>query len=271
MSDYEEAVKQALKDAEDKAAKLEEDLRENAKRSEGEKVSKNAKAGSEAKEDALKDEAVRGSGTEETVEESEEEIFEEALANGEGTSKKHTEEQIKLAKQILEAKKKAEAEAAKDKKKGIFKKKEEPDKRDEMIEELKDKNARLMAEFENFRKRNEKEKSAMFEVGAKSVIEKMLPVLDNFERGFKTLTDEDKETPFAQGMELVYKQLVSALDEIGVKPIEAVGKEFDPNLHNAVMHEDNEEVGENIVVEEFQKGYTYRDSVVRFSMVKAAN
>lgn len=227
MSDYEEAVKQALKDAEDKAARLEEELRENAEKS------------SQAAASA-----------------------EEPVETGEEAS------------EVKEEQKPADEETAgtaKDKKKGIFKKMEEPDKRDELIEELKDKNARLMAEFENFRKRNEKEKAAMFEVGSKSVIEKMLPVLDNFERGFKTLSEEDKETPFAQGMELVYKQLVSSLEEIGVKPIEAVGKEFDPNLHNAVMHEDNDEVGENIVVEEFQKGYTYRDSVVRFSMVKVAN
>lgn len=165
-----------------------------------------------------------------------------------------------------------EAEASDDKEKGkFFKKKEKKDKKDQAIEELTDKYTRLMAEFDNFRKRTEKEKEAMFEVGAKSVIEKILPVVDSFERGLAATTEEEKQTPFVEGMDKVYKQMISCLDEIGVKPIEAVGNEFDPEFHNAVMHEENEELGENIVAEEFQKGYTYRDGVVRHSMVKVAN
>jgi molecular chaperone GrpE len=128
-----------------------------------------------------------------------------------------------------------------------------------------------MAEFDNFRKRSEKEKSAMYEIGARSVVEKILPTIDNFERGLAALTEEQKEDPFVQGMEKVYRQMIASLEEIGVKAIEAAGKEFDPNFHNAVMHVEDENFGENIVAEEFQKGYLYRDSVVRHSMVKVAN
>ena len=128
-----------------------------------------------------------------------------------------------------------------------------------------------MAEFDNFRKRTEKEKDQMFETGARSVIEKILPVIDNFERGFQAVEKEDEEDSFTQGMRMVYKQLMDELDKMEVKPIEAAGKEFDPNLHNAVMHIDDESLGENIVAEELQKGYTYRGSVVRHSMVKVAN
>lgn len=145
------------------------------------------------------------------------------------------------------------------------------DKKDEKIEELTDKLTRQMAEFDNFRKRTEKEKSQMYEVGAKDIIEKILPVVDNFERGLDAVKEEEKDDPFVQGMEKVYKHLMTTLEEIEVKPIEAVGKEFDPNLHNAVMHVEDENFGENIVAEEFQKGYTYRDSIVRHSMVKVAN
>ena len=145
------------------------------------------------------------------------------------------------------------------------------DKKDEKIEELTDKLTRQMAEFDNFRKRTEKEKSQMYEVGAKDIIEKILPVVDNFERGLAAVAEEDKEHPFMQGMDKVYKQLMTTLDEIGVKPIEAVGQEFNPDFHNAVMHVEDENFGENMVAEEFQKGYTYRDSVVRHSMVKVAN
>ena len=128
-----------------------------------------------------------------------------------------------------------------------------------------------MAEFDNFRKRTEKEKSAMYEIGAKDIIEKILPVVDNFERGLGAVTEERKEDSFVSGMEMIYKQIMTTLDSVGVKAIEAVGNEFDPDFHNAVMHVEDEEVGENIVVEEFQKGYTYRDTVVRHSMVKVAN
>ncbi|MCD8364345.1 MAG: nucleotide exchange factor GrpE [Clostridiales bacterium] len=156
-------------------------------------------------------------------------------------------------------------------KSGFFRKKEKKDKKDEKIEELNDRVRRQMAEFDNFRKRTEKEKSQMFETGAKSIIEKILPVIDNFERGLAALSDEEKDTPFADGMEKVYKQMMTVLAEAGVKVIETKGKEFDPNFHNAVMHIDDENFGENIIAEEFQKGYTYRDSVVRHSMVKVAN
>ena len=151
------------------------------------------------------------------------------------------------------------------------KSKKKKDERDEKIEELSDRLLRQMAEFDNFRKRTEKEKSAMYEIGAKAVVEKLLPVIDNFERGFLTVAEEDKDDAFVTGMEMVYKQLITMLESIDVKPIEALGKEFNPDLHNAVMHVDDETVGENMIVEEFQKGYTYRDSVVRYSMVKVAN
>ena len=155
--------------------------------------------------------------------------------------------------------------------KGLFKRKSKKDKKDEQIEELKDKLTRQMAEFDNFRKRTEKEKSAMYEIGAKDIIEKILPVVDNFERGLGAVTEEQKEDSFVSGMEMIYKQIMTTLDSVGVKAIEAVGNEFDPDFHNAVMHVEDEKVGENIVVEEFQKGYTYRDTVVRHSMVKVAN
>ena len=149
---------------------------------------------------------------------------------------------------------------------GFFKKK---DKKDAQIEELTDKVRRQMAEFENFRKRSEKEKSQMYEVGAKSILEKILPVVDNFERGLKGM--EESEDPFAQGMQMIYKQLMTSLEEAGVSPIEALGNEFDPNFHNAVMHVEDEEAGESEIVEEFQKGYMYHDTVLRHSMVKVAN
>lgn len=149
------------------------------------------------------------------------------------------------------------------------KKKEKKDKKDEKIEELTDQVKRQMAEFDNYRKRTEKEKASMYIIGAKDIVEKILPVVDNFERGLATAAGS--EDPFVQGMEKIYKQLLTTLDEMGVKPIEAVGAEFNPDFHNAVMHVDDEEAGENIVVEEFQKGYTYKDFVVRHSMVKVAN
>ena len=151
------------------------------------------------------------------------------------------------------------------------KKNKKKDPKDTLIEELQDKNKRQMAEFDNFRKRTEKEKSAMYEIGAKDIIDKMLPIIDNFERGFKAITEDEKVTPFADGMDKVFKQLVKALEDTGVKAIEAVGTEFNPEMHNAVMHVEDDSVGENIIVEEFEKGYTYRDTVVRHSMVKVAN
>ena len=151
------------------------------------------------------------------------------------------------------------------KKQAKLNKKEEAFK--EQIEQLEDRVKRQMAEFENFRKRTEREKQAMFETGAKSVIEKILPIVDNFERGLATVPEESKADPFVDGMNRVYKQLLTELDNIGVKPIEAVGQEFDPNLHNAVMQVASEEYESGVVAQELQKGYTYRDSVVRHSMV----
>lgn len=145
------------------------------------------------------------------------------------------------------------------------------DPKDAVIADLQDKVKRQMAEFDNFRKRTDKEKSAMFEMGASDVIKKLLPVVDNFERGFKSITDDEKETPFAKGMDMVYRQMIKMLEDLEVKPIEAVGLEFNPDLHNAVMHVEDESAGEGIIVEEFEKGYTYRDTVIRHSMVKVAN
>ena len=154
---------------------------------------------------------------------------------------------------------------------GSRKLKKEIEKKDELIKEQNEKYIRLMAEFDNYRKRTEKEKAGMYAMGAKDVVEKILPVVDNFERGFSLVAEEDAEDPFTEGMQKIYKQLMTTLTDLGVTPIEAVGKEFDPNLHNAVMHVDDESVGENIVVQEFQKGYMYKDSVVRHSMVQVAN
>lgn len=169
-------------------------------------------------------------------------------------------------------------EAAKEKteetaEKKIFSKKKDKktEKLEEKLAEYEDLRVRQLAEFENFRKRSEKEKAQMFEIGEKTVIEKLLPVIDNFERGLAAVTEDEKETPFAQGVELVYKQLLTSFDELGVKPIEAVGKEFDPNLHNAVMMVDDDSLESGTVAEEMQKGYMYKESVVRHSMVKVVN
>lgn len=167
-----------------------------------------------------------------------------------------------------------DAEGSGSAKEGFFRKKKKDKKEEALkarIDELEDRVKRQMAEFENFRKRTDKEKAAMFETGAKSVIEKILPVVDNFERGLAAVPEEEKGSAFVEGMNKVYKQLLTELDNMGVKPIEAVGQEFDPNFHNAVMHIEDENFGENIVAEEFQKGYTYHDTVVRHSMVKVAN
>ena len=159
-------------------------------------------------------------------------------------------------------------QAAKGEKKSPFKKKEKKkDKRDERIEELTDQVKRQMAEFENFRRRTEKEKTQMYEVGAKSIIEKILPVVDNFERGLAAVPEEQKSDAFVDGMDKVYKQMMTVFAEMGVKPIEAVGKEFDPEYHNAVMQVESEEYESGVVAQELQKGYMYRDSVVRHSMV----
>ena len=159
-----------------------------------------------------------------------------------------------------------DAEAKADEKKGLFKKKKK-DKKDEQIEELNDRLKRQMAEFENFRKRSEKEKSQMFDMGAKTIVEKILPVIDNFERGLAAVPDDKKDDPFITGMDKVYKQMLTELDAAGVKPIECVGQEFDPDFHNAVMQVENDELESGTVAQELQKGYMYKDSVVRHSMV----
>ena len=184
------------------------------------------------------------------------------------------EEDVNLAEEIAseteETQEEPEAEEKTAEKKGLFGKKKK-DKKDEKIEELTDMVKRQMAEFDNFRKRTEKEKASMYQIGAREIVEKILPVVDNFERGLAMIPEEEKENPVATGMAQIYKQLMTAFDEMGVKAIEAVGQEFNPDFHNAVMHVENEEVEENIIVEEFQKGYMYKDYVIRHSMVKVAN
>ena len=186
--------------------------------------------------------------TEEVVEEVVEETVEEPVETSEEEATEETTEETKKG--------------------GFFKKKK--DKKDEQIEELNDRVKRQMAEFENFRKRSEKEKSMMFDMGAKNVIEKILPVVDNFERGFTTVEDADKDDAFVQGMQQVYKQLMTELEAIGVTPIEAVGQEFNPDFHNAVMQVESDEFESGIIAQEFMKGYMYKDSVVRHSMVSVA-
>lgn len=163
-----------------------------------------------------------------------------------------------------------EEDEVKEEKKGFGKSRKKDKKEDVLkarIEELEDKVVRQMAEFENYRKRTEKEKTAMFEVGAKSVVEKILPIVDNFERGLAAIPDNEKASPFADGMNMIYKQLMTELEGIGVKPIEAVGMEFDPDFHNAVMQVENDELESGTVAQELQKGYMYRETVVRHSMV----
>ena len=162
-------------------------------------------------------------------------------------------------------------EAAEGEKKESTGEKKKMDPKDEQIAKLKDQLMRQMAEFDNFRKRTEKEKASMYDMGAVDVIKKLLPIVDNFERGLALLSDDEKKMPFADGMEKVYRQTVKMLSDIGVKPIESVGKTFDPDRHNAVMHCEDDSVGDNTVVQELEKGYTYHDTVVRYSMVKVAN
>ena len=190
---------------------------------------------------------------------SDESIVEEAKADSQEAAQ--PEEKAEEAKEAKSKKKKKSAVALE-----IELKKSE-----EKAAEMTDKYQRLMAEFENARKRNAKEQSHMYDVGAKEVLTKLLPVVDNFERGLDSLSEEEKEGAFAQGFIKIYQQLITTLEEIGVKPMDAVGKEFNPDFHNAVMHEENEEMGENLVSEEFQEGYMYKDGVLRHSMVKVVN
>ncbi len=207
----------------------------------------------ETKQEEILEEVVEGT-SEEVTEEDAEETAEEMDKEAE-TSENTAEESAA----------EADKPEASEEKKGFFKKKK--DKKDEKIEELTDQVKRQMAEFENFRKRTEKEKTQMFDMGAKTVIEKILPIVDNFERGFTTVEETDKEDAFVQGMDKVYKQLMTELEAMNVKPIEAVGCEFNPDFHNAVMQVASEEYESGVVAQELLKGYTYKDTVVRHSMV----
>ena len=209
--------------------------------------------------------------------EMDEKVLDEAMESSteENASETKEDENVTSTEETAETAENADAEASEadsedpDKKKSFFKKKK--DKKDEQIEELTDKVKRQMAEFDNFRKRTEKEKSQMYDMGAKTIVEKILPVIDNFERGLAAVPEDNQEDAFVVGMDKIYRQMLTVLEEAGVTPIEAVGAEFDPNFHNAVMHVEDETLGENVVAEELQKGYMYRDTVVRHSMVKVAN
>ena len=207
----------------------------------------------------IDEETVSEGQAEEIIKEDDEKAAEEA---GEEEIKEEAEEEDASGAEEQDEQKEPE-------KKGFFKKKK--DKKDEKIEELTDMVKRQMAEFDNYRKRTEKEKASMYEIGAREVIEKILPIVDNFERGLAAVPEEEKETPFVDGMNKIYRQLLSVFEGMGVKAIESVGQEFNPDYHNAMMHVEDEEAGENVVVEEFQKGYTYKDTVIRHSMVKVAN
>ena len=198
---------------------------------------------------------------EETLETAEE-LAEETMNTSETEDNK---EESETETSASENEEEADGSEEETQKSGFFKKKK--DKRDEQIEELNDRVKRQMAEFDNFRKRTEKEKSLMFDMGAKTIIEKILPVVDNFERGFTTVEEADKDDAFVQGMQQVYKQLMTELEVIGVTPIEAVGQEFNPDFHNAVMQVESEEYESGIIAQEFMKGYMYKDTVVRHSMV----
>ena len=198
-----------------------------------------------------------------------EEAVKEAVENAEAMAEENAKPSDEASGETANESSEESSKEEKEGKKPFKKKEKKKDKRDEQIEQLTDRVTRQMAEFENFRRRTDQEKAQMFGNGQKAIVEKILPVVDNFERGLATV--EEGADPFADGMLMIYKQLLTTLEEAGVKPIEAVGQEFNPDFHNAVMHVDDEEVGENIVVEEFQKGYMMNDSVVRHSMVKVAN
>ncbi|MDD3217804.1 MAG: nucleotide exchange factor GrpE [Lachnospiraceae bacterium] len=204
-----------------------------------------------------------------TAEETAEDTAQEAT-EAEETVEGTVEDTEEVQEEAEEQSEETEADEKKEKKRFGKKKKAKKDPKDEKIEDLTDKLTRQMAEFDNYRKRTEKEKSSMYIIGAKEIVEKLLPVVDNFERGL-AVPEAVEGDPFVDGMNMIYKQMLTVLDEMGVKAIEAVGQEFDPNFHNAVMHVEDDTVGENVVVEEFQKGYTYKDFVVRHSMVKVAN
>ena len=204
----------------------------------------------------------------ETVQEEPSETEVKSETEEKGTDDVDTSSDSAKTEEAQENKEASENEAPKGKTSFFGKKKEKKDKKDQQIADLTDRLQRTMAEFDNFRKRTEKEKASMYIIGAKEIVEKILPVVDNFERGLATAQEGDA---FADGMKMIYKQLMTTLDELGVKPIEAVGQPFDTNYHNAVMHVEDESLGENVVAEELQKGYTYKDFVIRHSMVKVAN
>lgn len=204
----------------------------------------------------------------ETVQEEPSETEVNSETEEKGTDDVDTSSDSAKTEEVQENKEASENEAPKGKTSFFGKKKEKKDKKDQQIADLTDRLQRTMAEFDNFRKRTEKEKASMYIIGAKEIVEKILPVVDNFERGLATAQEGDA---FADGMKMIYKQLMTTLDELGVKPIEAVGQPFDPNYHNAVMHVEDESLEENVVAEELQKGYTYKDFVIRHSMVKVAN
>lgn len=250
----EELVKEAIKKAEEEAEKTIEEAAES--------VNDEAEEAAEKVEGTVED-IVKEAG--EMAEEGENDTEDDSDESND--SEDENSETEDSSEENPEGEKKKFSFFKKDKKK----EEEKKDPRDEKINELNDKLMRNLAEFENFRKRTEKEKSQMFDMGAKSVLEKMLPALDSFDLGLASLSEEDRNGAVGQGMEKIYKQLLSNLENVGVKQIESVGKEFDPNLHNAVMHEDNEEFGENTVSQELQKGYMYKDTVLRYAMVKVAN
>lgn len=206
----------------------------------------------------LEDTAAEDEATEETKELDTEETSEAEETDGAEDTEEPQDEEA------------AGEEAVDSKKEGFFKKKKK-DKRDEQIEELQDRLKRQMAEFDNFRKRTEKEKAQMFDMGAKTIIEKVLPVVDNFERGLAAVPEEQKEDAFVTGMDKVYKQMMTEFEAVGVKAIETAGQEFNPELHNAVMQVENEELESGTIAEELQKGYMYKDTVVRHSMVSVVS
>ncbi len=226
----------------------------------------------EEKKETKKEEAVNEASVKEEAEQ------EKASGDSDHTDNKETgkaenESSVETAAEAGEKEAASEKTGSgKEEKGSVFsKKKEKKNKLEEKVKELEDARLRQLAEFENFRNRSEKEKSQMFEIGAKTVIEKILPVIDNFERGLAAVPEEEKKSSFVEGMELIYKQMLTSFEELGVKPIEAVGKEFDPNLHNAVMAVDDDSLESGTVAEEMQKGYMYKESVVRHSMVKVVN
>lgn len=221
----------------------------------------------ENKDIDMQAEEMEGSGIFSEDVEMETDGVQEETANGQAKPSEMDNDSQEDSEQKGDSEDDSEENASANEKKGLFKKKEKKNKQEEKIAELNDRVQRQMAEFDNFRKRTEKEKAQMFEVGAKSIIEKILPVVDNFERGLSAVPEESKNDPFVEGMDKIYKQLMTELESLEVKPIEAVGAEFDPEYHNAVMQVESEELESGVVAQELQKGYMYRDSVVRHSMV----